>query len=342
MATLLQSTGDFIDSYKEMDGKGQFIDVIETMNSTAQNIMDDWVWMECNSGTKHLRSTRTGLPSVGWGALYEGIVQSKGAKQQVADTTGFVEALAQVDKRQLDLYAENRIQVRASEARPFMEAMAQELVTSLFYHSTDTNARHPKGLSPRLGVLGTSGAGNQIIDGGGTGSDNTSIWMVDWSYDGLSVIYPSGTSAGITRENKGEQRVLDAAGNPYYVEEELLRSYAGFTLGDYRRIVRIANIDVSEMKAGNVDLYALMRKGYYRMHSRRVNKVHDQKAPGRIAVYANRDVCEALEGLSVNGGSSDSFVRLKPMELEGKEVDTYKGFPVRETDALLNTEARVV
>lgn len=342
MATLLQSTGDFIDLHKQTDGNGRFIDVIETMNSTAQNIMDDWVWMECNSGTKHVRSTRTGLPTVGWGALYEGIVQSKAAKQQVADTTGFVEALAQVDTRQLDLYAENRIQVRSSEARPYMESMAQELLTAMFYHSTDTNVRYPKGLAPRMGTMATSGAGNQIVDGGGTGSDNTSIWMVEWGYDGLSVIYPKGTVGGITRENKGQQRVLDAAGNPYYVEEELFRSYCGFTSGDYRRMTRIANIDVSDMNAGSVDLYALLRKAYWKMHTRRVAKVHDQSAPGRVAIYANRDVCEALDGLATNAGATDNFVRLTPMELEGKEVMGYRGFPLRETDALLNTEARVV
>jgi len=30
------------------------------------------------------------------------------------------------------------------------------------------------------------------------------------------------------------------------------------------------------------------------------------------------------------------------MEIEGKEVLTYRGIPIRETDALVNTEARVV
>ena len=30
--------------------------------------------------------------------------------------------------------------------------------------------------------------------------------------------------------------------------------------------VRVANIDVSNMQAGTVDLYALMRKAYYQIH----------------------------------------------------------------------------
>jgi hypothetical protein len=331
-----------VDQYKNVDGKGRLIDVIETMNNTSQYIMDDWVWMQCNSGTKHTRAIRTGLPSVSWGMLYSGIAQSKSTKQTVDDTTGFVEALSSVDKRQLDLYAGNEVAMRAAEGRSFMESMSQELVTALFYHNSDTNPKLPKGLGARFGVKSTSGAGNQIVDAGGTQSDNTSIWMVEWGYDGVSVIYPEGTTGGITRENKGEQRVLDAAGNPYYVEEELFRCYAGFSLGDWQRVSRIANIDVSNLQAGSVDLYSFMRKAYYKLKSRRTSKVTDQSNPGRVAIYCNRDVLEALDGLATNDGTTDNFTRLRVGEIEGREVTTYRGIPIRETDAILNTEARVV
>lgn len=342
MATLLQNTGDMIDAYKMMDGKGRLIDVIEVMNDTSRDIMDDWVWQECNEMTKHTRSIRVGLPSVSWGALYAGIPQSKSGKQTVSDTTGFVEALSSVDKRQLDLYGANRNQIRAMEARPFQEAMAQELVSAMFYHSSDTNARHPKGLGARYGVKATKGAGNQIVDAGGTGSDNTSIWFVEWGYEGCSVIYPSGTTSGITRENKGEQRVLDSAGNPYYVEEELFRCNVGFTIGDWQRVARIANIDVSDLQAGSVDLYKYMREALFKLKDRRVKKLQDQKSPGRIAIYCNTDVLIALDALGTNSGASDNFARLRPEEIQGKEVLTYRGIPIREADAILNTEARVV
>lgn len=342
MATLTQSTLSLVDMYKNVDGKGRLIDVIETMNNTSQYVMDDWVWMQCNSGTKHTRSIRTGLPSVSWGMLYSGIAQSKATKQTVDDTTGFVEALSSVDQRQLKLYAGNEMAIRAAEGRSFIEAMSQELVTAMFYHNSDTDPKKPRGLGARFGVKATSGAGNQIVDAGGSGSDNTSIWFVEWGYDGLSVIYPEGTVGGIQRENKGQQRVTDASGNAYYVEEEEFRAYAGFSLGDWQRVARIANVDVSDMRAGSVDLYTFMRKAYYKLKSRRTSKVADQTNPGRVAIYCNRDVLEALDGLATNDGSSDNFTRLRVGEIEGKEVMTYRGIPIRETDSLLNTEARVV
>jgi hypothetical protein len=342
MATLTQSTLSMIDQYKGVDGKGRLIDVIETMNNTSQYIMDDWTWMMCNSGTKHTRSIRTGLPSVSWGMLYAGIPQSKSTKQTVDDTTGFVEGLSGVDQRQLKLYAGNEVAIRAAEGRSYIEAMSQELVTAMFYHNSDTDPKKPKGLGARFGVKSTSGSGNQIVDAGGSGSDNTSIWFVEWGYDGLSVIYPDGTVGGIQRENKGQQRVVDASGNAYYVEEEEFRAYAGFSLGDWQRVSRIANLDVSDVRAGSVDVYTFMRKAYYKLKSRRTSKVADMANPGRVAIYCNRDMLEALDGLATNDGTTDNFTRLRVGEIEGKEVMTYRGIPIRETDALINTEARVV
>lgn len=342
MATLTQSTLSMIEQFKGVDGKGRYIDVIEILNNTSQVLMDDWVWMQCNSGTKHTRAIRTGLPSVSWGALYEGIEQSKSTKQMVDDTVGFVEGLSQVDTRQLELYAGNETAILAAEGRSFLEAMSQELMTALFYHNPTTNARYPKGLGARFGVKATSGAGNQIVDAGGTGSDNTSLWMVEWGYDGVSVIYPEGTVGGIKRENKGSQRVLDSDSNPYYVNEELFRCYCGFSVGDWRRVVRVANIDLSNIQAGSVLLYNFLRQAYYKLHSRRVAKVMDQSAPGRVAIYCNRDVMQALDALATNSGAADNFTRLKYGEIEGKEVLMYRGMPIRETDALLNSESRVV
>ena len=89
------------------------------------------------------------------------------------------------------------------------------------------------------------------------------------------------------------------------------------------------------MEAGSVALYDFMRKAYYKLQNRRV-------AGGNIAIYCNRDVLEALDALATNAGASDSFIRLRPMEIEGKEVMTYRGIPIRETDAIINTEAQVV
>jgi hypothetical protein len=50
-----------------------------------------------------------------------------------------------------------------------------------------------------------------------------------------------------------------------------------------------------------------------------------------------------LDALSTGTGSaSNTRLHLTKKELEGQEVLTYRNIPIRETDALLNTEERVI
>jgi hypothetical protein len=109
------------------------------------------------------------------------------------------------------------------------------------------------------------------------------------------------------------------------------------------------------LQAGTVDIYKFMRSAYYKLHGRRLARIGNNVGKGtsggdptvpiaKTAIYMNRDVLEALDVAQSNarGGSIDNFVRLTRSEVEGKEVLSFRGIPIRETDALLNTEARVV
>lgn len=331
MATLGASFVDLIDIYKLQDGSGNYVPVIE-MLTEMNPILEDAIAVECNKGTRHLHTVRAGLPSITWGKLYQGIPNSKGKTAQVEDTTGFVEGLSTIDTRLLDL-STNEAAVRLSEAKGYLEAMSQEVATKLFYGNSASDPEEFMGLSPRFNDT-TAANGNQIIDAGGAGADNTSIWFVTWGEEQCQLLYPKGTPAGVQRKDMGEQRVTDGSGNAYYAKEEKFTWHVGLAVKDWRYVSRIANIDVSLMQAGSVALYNFMRKAYYKLQNRRV-------AGGKIAIYCNRDVLEALDTLAVNAGASDNFARLKPMEVEGKEILTYRGIPIRETDALINTEALV-
>lgn len=342
MATLGQKFVGIVDVLKQRNPDGTAADVIELL--MAQNeILDDAIAVECNGGEKHRHSIRTGLPDVSWGALYQGIEQSKSSIQQVEDSTGFVEGLSTVDQRLLDLYPQNQAQVRMNEAAAYLESMSQEVATGLFYHDTATSPEKIKGLSARYNTIGGGGAGNNIIDAGGTGSDNTSIWFVTWGERYTSLLYPQGSEAGIMREDKGSQRVLDGNNNPYYVQEELFRWHLGVSVKDWRFNARIANIDVSDLRAGSVDLFNWLRKAWYTANCGKVRRVAigGVAEPVTQAIYCNRDVKEALDALSTNSGTTDNHIHLRPKEIEGEEVLAYRGIPIRECEAIVNTESQV-
>lgn len=331
MAILGNTYLNLIDIYKRTeDGKtaAVIIELLKQMNP----ILDDAIAIECNMGDKHRQTIRTGMPAVTWGRLYQGIAQSKSTTQQVDDTTGFCEALSTIDKRLLDLAPQQEGAVRLSEASAFIEALNQEMGTGIFYHNTDTAPEKFKGLAARYSVSGGSGAGNQIVKAGGAGATNTSVWFVTWGEQFTSLLYPKGTKAGLTREDKGEQRVLDAFNNPFYVKEELFRWYIGVAVKDWRYNARIANIDVPSVLAGSVDIYKFMRNAYYKLWSRRV-------AGGKQCIYMNRTILEYLDATQTD--KTNGALYLSKRELEGNEVLFYRGIPIRESDSLLNTEATV-
>jgi hypothetical protein len=333
MATLASTFLNLIDIHKSDGNIGPVIEVLKQQNP----ILDDAVAMECNMGGIHRHSIRTGLPTPAWGRLYQGIPQSKSSVQQVDDTTGFLEARSGVDVRALKL-AKNPALLRLGEAMSHLEAMNQEMATGLFYHDTATTPERFKGLAARYGVKGGAGSGNQIIDAGGTGSDNTSIWFVTWGDHATHLLYPEGSKAGVQREDKGEQRVLDASGDPYYVKEETFTWHIGLAVKDWRYNARIANLDVSDVIADTVDILKFMRQAYYKLQSRRL----DSKT-SRMAIYMNRTILEALDARTTpTGTAAATALQLQRKELEGQQVLTYRGIPIRESDALLNTEARVL
>lgn len=338
MAVLGNTYLQLIDFMKQAENPlGDIVEALHRINP----FMKDANVLTCNKGTKHQSVIRTGLPSVSWGAIYQGIAQSKSATTQVEDTTGFVEGLSSVDERLLALYGENASKVRLSEGQSFMESIAQTVDSAIFYSNVNINGKQFHGLAPRYNTL----ANPNVVNGAGSGSDNASIWFVTHGDQQTSVIVPENIPAGIQREDMGRQRILDGAGNPYYVKEEKFTQHVGVSVKDWRYNARVANIDVSDLIAGSTALNPLMRKAYYKMQGRRNYSldVAGQFNPGNTVIYMNKTLMEALDAESTNarGGSTDNFVRLVPKELQGEEVLTWRGMPIRETDSLLNTESAI-
>lgn len=341
MATIGASYPTLIDAYKG-SAEGTVVELLKQNNP----ILDDAIATECNMQATHRTMTRTGYPSVAWGRLYQGVPQSKATMQQVDDTTGFLEARSEIDTRLLKL-APDPAKARLVDSAPFLEAMNQEMATGIFYHDTASTPEKFKGLAARLAAYNTNApdprkpnAANQVVHGGGSGSDNTSIYMVTWADHAASLLYPKGSKAGVTVMDKGEEAVTDASGNKYYAKVTAFEWHIGMCLKDFRYCSRVANIDVSDMLAGSVDLWALLRKAYYRLY-----QVYGVGAlGGKTAIYMNRSVLEILDAQSSDRAllaANPNYTGLGQAQVEGRMIRTYRDIPIRMTDAILNTEALV-
>lgn len=330
MATIGNTYLTLADLYKRSDPKHQIAAIIE-MLAQVNPILQDALAVECNLGTKHLTTVRTGLPSGTWRKLYQGVSPTKSHTAQVEDTTGMLEAWSEIDSKLVEL-APDKAAFRLSESSAFIEGMSQDMATGLFYHDTATDPEKFMGLGPRFNST-TAPNGNQIVKAGGSGSDNTSIWFVVWGERTCHLLYPKGSKAGLQRDDKGMQTKTNSDGSILDVHREKFTWDLGLSVRDWRYVARICNIDVSELTknaATGADLIDNMITAYYRLRQRKV-------AGGRLAIYCNTTVKEFLHKQATN----KTNVNLRITEVDGQEMVSFLGAPIRECEAILNTEATV-
>ncbi len=194
MATLTTGNPTLLDIAQAMDPDGQIAAVVELLHQTNE-ILQDMTFIEGNLPTGHRSTIRTGLPSYTWRRLYGRVVPDKSQRAQVTDTCGMIEAYNEIDKAEADLNG-NSNEFRLSESIAQIESISQGLAQATLYGNTEVNPERFDGFAPRYNDLSAANADN-IIDAGGTGSDNGSIWLVVWGRLTCTGIIPKGSTAGI-------------------------------------------------------------------------------------------------------------------------------------------------
>lgn len=332
MATVGQTYPNLADLRRVQNKDDTIADIIEIMN-LAMPMYEDAPAVECNSGEEHMTTIRSGLPRPTWRKLYQGVQPTKGTTVQVKDSTGYLEDWSEVDAKLVEK-AKDPQKFRMGEATAHLEGIAQEIGETIIYGDTDTDPEKFTGVEPRYSSL-TAANGNQIIDAGGTGSDNTSIWFIGWGEAGTHLIYPEGSELGLRRDDKGLQTKELNDGSLYDVYREKFAKDIGLSVRDWRVNARIANIDVSELEAdpadGGANLIDLMIKAYYRLDN-------PNKPSVNTVIYCSRTVAEFLHLQA----SNKKNVQLTLSEVEGRPVVKFLGHPIRRMDTILETEGRVV
>ena len=306
------------------------ISVIVELLSQTNEILDDMRWVEGNLPTGHRTSVRTGLPQGTWRQLNYGVQPTKSTTTQITDACGMLETYSEIDKALADLNG-NTSEFRLSEDKAFLEGLSQQLAQTLFYGNTDTTPEKFMGLEPRFSsVSGPEAISQNVIDGGGSGSDNTSVWLVVWGDLTVHGIFPKGSKAGLQMRDLGEQTLIDQNGNKYQGYRTHYKWDAGLTVRDWRYAVRIANIDVGDLAGGSPpDLIKMMIKATHKVPSLKT---------GQPVFYMNRT---GRQWLDIQAATKDN-VMLKISEFEGRPVREFLGIPIRTCDQILNTEPRVI
>jgi hypothetical protein len=327
MTTIGTTLSTLVDWAKRSNPDGSIAAIAEIL-STRKPIIQDIPWQSGNLPTGHQYTQRTGLPTVYFRLINQGVPNSKSVTAQITEQAAIIEGRSQLDE-DLAMLNGNTASYRASEAVPFMEAMAQKFASTLFYGNAGTDPEQFTGLSPRYSSLSAGNARN-VIDAGGTGSDNMSIWVIGWG-QGLYGTFPKGSQAGLRHDDLGLQDAFDSSNNRFRAYIDRFQWKAGIALEDWRNVVRIANIDVSNMVAQSSQavMLPLLAKAFHRLQTMEGAKI-----------YMNRTAAEFLDIEARSAVSTGG--QLSYAVVDGQPVTSFRSVPIRVEDSLLETEARVV
>ena len=306
---------------RSADGKIQGI--IELL-AKENPILKDMLWLEGNLPTGHITTVRTGLPQVAWRLLNYGVQPSKSTTKQITDHCAMLEAYAQVDAK-LAQINNNKAAWRLGEDMAFLEAMNQAMADTIFY-GDETSPEKFVGFTPRYAAIsGADSAANVINALGNTANKQTSIWFIIWDQLASHGIVPQGSKAGFNHKDLGEETLTDAQGGLYQGFRSHYKWDCGLTVRDWRKNVRICNIDTTKLGTNEAaKLFTYLTMAYHKIN----------RYSGRKVIYCNSTVATYLDLQA----QVKSNVYLTQPQLDGEPVTAYRGIPIRVCDAIRDTE----
>lgn len=339
MATLSTANATLLDLATRTEPNGQIAAVAEILDQT-NDILKDMFWVEGNLPTGHKSTVRTGIPTPTWRKMYGGVQPTKSRTAQVTDNTGMLEAYSEVDKALADLNG-NTSEFRLSEDRPHIEGMNQQMATKVFYGNEGTEPEAFTGLAPRFNDNSGAENADNIIDAGGSGSDNASIWLVVWGPNTCHGIIPKGSTAGLQVTDKGQVTIedIDGSGGRMEAYRTHFRWDAGLVVKDWRYVVRIANIDKSDLSiVFNAGEFGGTNKVHIPNLMYQAMRLIPNLGFGRPAFYASRDMITNIQQQTVAAVQGST---LTTQMVGGQMVEMFHGIPLRRCDALAADEAQV-
>jgi hypothetical protein len=325
------------------------IPVMAEMLSQCNEIMDDAPYIEANEMAGHMFTFRTSIPAGTWRTYNQGTPYGKSTVGKARVGLGMLEDWSQVD-RSLARHSGNVEKFRASEDVAFLEGMSQTIVQTIFYGNTRVNPSTFMGFSPFYNTVNTATADNaaNVLNGGGTGSSNASLWLIGWGEDSISLLYPRGSQAGLEVEDRGDGVPgYDSFGNPFPAYTTLFHQEIGLMPKDWRYASRLANLDVTaaglagpnayDIFAGIDDMYLLFPE-FSAMTSGITKTDASYSTKVRGVLYANRTLRHWMNIQAMRNRN----VLLRLEDYAGKVTDNYRGVPIKTVDQLLNTESQVV
>lgn len=298
-------------------------------------LVEDVPFKEGNLLTGHKTILRVGLPTPTWRIFNQGVNTTKSSTTPIEFPCGMLEDRSEIDKDLAELGGDVN-GARFSEAKAHIMGMGNEFSSTLIYGdptaSPGTDLPKFPGLAAYYKDDTTANSKDNIIDAGGTDSDNTSIWLIGWGENTIYGIYPRGSKAGLQHEDLKLGDAFDANNKRFRAYMDRYEWKGGLAVEDWRYGVRIANIKTGTLTAA-ANQQALIQ---YMVEAAELLPSRGGVSP---KFYMNGKTRTALrKGImaDVKAGGGLTFENVA-----GRSVMSLDGIPVRRCDSITSAEATV-
>ena len=324
---------DVVNDYTSLDGNAQFI---YAANVLAKNKMfvRDMPMVASNQIMSNIGSRTSYLPTPGTRQFNKGVAPTASHNTPFNDPIAMVEDYSEVDKALWQIQNDPNAWRQQKDAAK-VEAMGQKAEDLIIYGSIATDPGAFNGLATRFNSLTTRPNGSSswpynVVSGGGSGGDTTSIFVVQWGPNKVYGIYPKNLPGGLQVEDLGECTINSGSeASPYYYQG--FRSHFVWNLGlvveDERCVQRYANIETS----GSTNIF-----DDDKLIEILGNLPDGGAAPGTV-IYVPRSIYTQL---NIQAKDKNN-VNYTPDNVWGGNIVTFRGVPVRLAEGIDETETVV-
>jgi hypothetical protein len=282
---------------------------------------DDALWLPSNQLLSTIIVRRNSLPTGEHRKFNAGVSASASSTTQVVEPIAMLEDYSEPDKALADM-SPDKDQFLMDEDEGHIEGLTQTMMNTLIYGNRGSAPEEIDGLALRLNDISQ----DNVVDCSGSGSDLTSVFLVQWGKRQVHMIYPKNSpTMGIERIFLGEDTNTDSNSKKWQIYRTHLKVYYGLAVHDERCIRRLANIETAG--ASNLFDDDLMIE--------QINKL-PYRGAGAV-IYCNATVKSQIDKIA----KDKSNVYYQPTEIFGRPTTMFRGIPIRQVDAILDTESAV-
>lgn len=322
--TTLTSTYSLVEQAKRIDPSGNQAQIVEVLNRETGMILGEAPWLPSNDIWTNKTTRRGSLPTGSKRKLNQRVTPSVSRTTEIMDVIETLEDYCDVDAALVDSMP-SPAQFRSGEVDAFIEGLGQTIVSDFLYSDSNADPDGMHGLAARLAAVD----GRFVINAGGTGSDVTSIYIVNWGQQMAHFIYPKNMSSnmGVMHTDKG-QVTSETSDGLYEIYRDHFVIRCGLVVRHPRAIARLANIESS----GDTNTFS---------EDDLITLLNNMKTGAGTRIYCNETIMTQMQirakdknNVNYTAGGDD---------LSGMPQMKFNGIPIRKIDreVLLNTETAI-